>query len=246
MNLQFNGKTNDLIFVEEEFVFPSMSKKVQYHPSEHASRRRRKRSIREPFSFSIPLIIKNNRNQLSRDEVNALVSQFLFSNGPKTMKVKNSNWYMIGEFMGPYELPTRINVFMVIDVEFASEYSCKFYDGEKVQTASKTTTINTKTQIPTTPLIELTGLTGSDVQISNSKADGSFKRIRLTGALPAGITIDPQNETIFTTSTGTERLDLLRIDSNFEDFTLEDGDVITLTNAGTSAAAKLTYKELML
>lgn len=247
MNIQFDGKTEDLIFIEDGFTFPSMSRIVQYHDNTHSNYRRRRRSVREPFSFSVPLIILNDGNELSRDEVNERVSEFLFSDGPKVMKIKDSNWHFIGEFNGPYELPNWINVFTKIEVEFTSQYSHKFYDGERTQiTSDKRVTIETKSQIPTIPLIELTGLSGNDVQISNSKKDGSFKRIRLTGTLPDGITIDPQRETIFTTSTGTERLDLLRIDSNFEDFTLEDGDVITLTNAGETASAKLTYKELML
>lgn len=247
MNFNFDGKKDELIFIEDGFVFPSMSKKVQYHPTEHVSRRRRRRSIREPFSFSIPFFAKNNQNKTERDEVNERISKLFYSTSPERLKIKNSNWYMIGEFNGPYDLPNVINGFTSFEMEFTSSYSHKFYDGEQVvRTSDKRARISTKSQLPTIPLIELTGLSGNDVQISNSKHDGTFKRIRLSGNLPAGLTIDPQNETIYTTSTGTERLDLLRIDSNFEDFTLENLDVVVLTNESDTAAAKLTYKELML
>src|SRR5699024_12620670 len=140
-----------------------------------------------------------------------------------------------------------INGLVSHELEFTSSYRHKFDDGEQVvRTSDKRARISTTSHLPTIPLIKLTGLSGNDVQISNSKHDGTFKRIRLSGNLPAGLTIAPQNETIYTTSTGTERLDLLRIDSNFEDFTLENVDVVVLTNESDTAAAKLTYKELML
>src|SRR5699024_6172095 len=152
-----------------------------------------------------------------------------------------------GEFNGPYELPNVINGFVSFELEFTSSYSHKFYDGEQVvRTSDKRARISTRSQLPMIPLIESTGLSGNDVQISNSKHDGTFKRIRLSGNLPAGLTIDPQNESIYTTSTGTERFDLLRIDSNFEDFTLENLDVVVMTSESDTSATKLTYKEYVL
>lgn len=241
MNIQFNGKTEGLIFIEDGFTFPSMSKQVQYHTSSHSSRRRRRRSIREPFSFTIPLIILNDGNKHTRDEVNARINEFLFSEGPKRLEMTDSNWYFIGEFNGPYELPNRINVFTKIEVEFTSEYSHKFYDSPKVQQGN-TFTINSKTQVPTVPLIELSGLTGTDIQVSNSS--DAFKRIRLSGPLPAQLTLDIENERIYESTTGIDKKGLLRIDSEFEHFTLKNGDVITLSQSG--AAAKLTYNELIL
>ena len=117
-------------------------------------------------------------------------------------------------------------------------------DGRKVQTAAKTITINTKSQLPTTPLIELTGLTGTDVQISIT--GDAFRRIRLTGSIPSQLTIDIENEQIYETSTGLNRINLLRYDSAFEDFKIKDKDVVVLTNANETAKAKLTYKELLL
>lgn len=243
MNIQFDGKSEDLVFIEDGFTFPSMSKKVQYNESSHASMRRRRRSVREPFSFSVPLIILNDGNELSRDEVNERVSEFLFSDGPKVMKIKDSNWHFIGEFNGPYELPNWINVFTKIEVEFTSEYSHKIYDVPRIQQGDNFT-ITSKTQTPTVPLIELSGLTGDDVQISNSS--DSFQRIRLSGTLPANLTIDIENERIYETVSGVDRSNLLRIDSDFEHFKVKDGDVITLINASDTAQAKLTYNELML
>lgn len=244
MNIEFNGKTNELVYVEESFVFPSMSKKVQYYPSEHSSFRRRQRSIREPFSFSIPLVIRNKQNTLSVDEVMSVVNKFLYSDGPKKLKLKGDNWYVLGEFNGPYDLPRRIDSFVNIELEFTSQYSVKFYDVEKVQTAAKTVTINSKTQLPTIPLIELTGLTGTDVQVSIS--GDSFRRIRLTGDIPSQLTIDIENEEIYETNSGLNRINLLRYDSAFEDFKIKDKDVVVLTNASETAKAKLTYKELLL
>ena len=241
----YGGKSDELIFVEDGFTFPSMSKLVQYHDNTHSSYRQRRRSIREPFSFSLPIMVF--KKNASRQELNERLNNLLNSKGPQVLEFEDVDWYLIGEFNGPYEIPNTINYMTSFEMEFTSSYSHKFYDGEQVvRTSDKRAKISTKSQLPTIPLIELTGLSGNDVQISNSKHDGTFKRIRLSGNLPAGLTIDPQNETIYTTSTGTERLDLLRIDSDFEDFTLENLDVVVLTNESDTAAAKLTYKELML
>lgn len=244
MNFSFDGQTDNLIFIEDGFTFPSMSKQVQYSDSSHADYRIKKRSTRVPFTFSVPLIVMNKQNKLSRDELNQRITKLLYSNESKRFKVRDSDWHFIGEFNGPFELPPKINVFNKIEVEFSSSYSVKFYDAEKIQTAAKTVTISTKTQLPTIPLIELTGLTGTDVQISIS--GDSFRRIRLTGNLPARLTIDIENEEIYETNSGLNRINLLRYDSAFEDFRIKDKDVVVLTNAGENAQAKLTYKELLL
>src|SRR5699024_7545515 len=129
---------------------------------------------------------------------------------------------LIGEFNGPYEMPNIVNGLTSFELEFTSEYSHKFYDEERTQTTGATTkrvTINSKTQIPTVPLIELTGLSGNDVQVSIS--GDSFRRIRLSGNLPSNLTIDIENETIYETNSGVNRLNLLRIDSAFEDFKIK-------------------------
>src|SRR5699024_9243195 len=131
MNFSYNNKTNNLIVIEDGFTFPSMAKKVQYNESEHASYRRRKRSILEPFSFSVPFFVKNNQNKMGRDEVNRIVNETFYSSGPKKFKLKDSQWYMMGEFNGPYELPNVINVFNSFEMEFTSSYPYKFYDGER-------------------------------------------------------------------------------------------------------------------
>src|SRR5699024_6787462 len=103
---------------------------------------------------------------------------------------------------------------------------------------------NSKTQIPTVPLIELQGLSGNDVQIS-IRGD-SFRSIRLTGNLPSQLTIDIENERIYEPNDGFNCMNLLRIDSAFVDFKIKNGDDVVLTNAGSNASAKLTYKELLL
>ena len=244
MNFTFDGKKDDLIFIEDGFVFPSMSKQVEYGGSSHSNYRLKRRSTRVPFTFSVPLIVTNKQNKISRDELNQRIINLLYSDSPKRFKVRDSDWHFIGEFNGPYELPPIINSFTQMEVEFTSSYSVKFSDEEKVQTASKTVTIDTKSQLPATPLIELTGLSGTDVQISIS--GDSFMRIRLTGAIPARLTIDIENERIYETNSGLNRINLLRYDSAFEDFRIKDKDVVVLTNASETAKAKLTYKELLL
>lgn len=246
MNFSFDGKQDRLILIRDGFEFPSMSEQVQYYDSEHSNRRRERRSTRVPFSFAVPIAILNDRNQLTRDEVMNRVNQMFYSDGPKKFKVKDSDWHFVGRFNGPYMLPNKINAFYETEVEFTSEYSHKFYDEERTQTTgtTKRVTINSKTQIPTVPLIELTGLSGTDVQVSIS--GDSFRRIRLSGNLTANLTIDIENETIYETNSGVNRLNLLRIDSSFEDFKIKNGDVVVLTNAGSNASAKLTYKELLL
>lgn len=244
MNFTFDGKKDDLIFIEDGFVFPSMSKQVQYSDSSHSDYRIKRRSTRVPFTFSVPLIVTNKQNTISRDELNKRIVDLLYSDTPKRFKVRDSDWHFIGEFNGPFELPPIINGFTQIEIDFTSQYSVKFYDEEKVRTASKTVTISTKSQLPTIPLIELTGLTGTDVQISIE--GDSFRQIRLTGNIPAQLTIDIENERIYETSTGLNRINLLRYDSAFEDFVIKNRDVVVLTNASETAKAKLTYKELLL
>ena len=244
MNFTFDGKKDDLIFIEDGFVFPSMSKQVQYGDSSHSDYRIKRRSTRMPFTFSVPIVVTNKQNTISRDEMNKRIINLFYSDEPKRFKVKDSNWHFIGEFNGPFELPPIINGFTQIDLEFTSQYSVKFYDVEKVQTAAKSVSISSKTQLPTIPLIELTGLTGTDVQISIS--GDSFRRIRLTGNIPSKLTIDIENEKIYETNSGLNRINLLRYDSAFEDFKIKDKDVVVLTNASETAKAKLTYKELLL
>lgn len=238
----YAGKSDSLIFVEDGFTFPSMSKQVQYYPSEHSSFRRRQRDTREPFSFSIPIMAF--KKGVTRQVLNERLNNLLYSDEPKVLKFEDTNWYLIGEFNGPYEIPNTINGLTSFEIDFTSQYSVKFYDVEKVQTAEKTVTINTKSQLPTIPLIELTGLTGTDVQISIS--GDSFRRIRLTGNIPKQLTIDIENERIYETNSGLNRANLLRYDSAFEDFRIKDKDVVVLTNSSETAKAKLTYKELLL
>src|SRR5699024_3796244 len=79
MTVSYNNKTNNLIAMEDGFTFPSMAKKVQYNESELAIYIRRKRSILEPLSFSVPFFVKNNQNKMGRDEVNRIVNETLYS-----------------------------------------------------------------------------------------------------------------------------------------------------------------------
>ena len=238
----FAGKTDSLIFIEDGFTFPSMSKIVQYRNTSHASYRKRTRSILEPLTISIPIMAF--RRNVTRQELNERLSQLLYSESPRVLRIEGVDWYVIGEFNGPYEIPNTINGLTSFEIDFTSTYPYKFYDVEKTQIANKTVTINTKTQLPTVPLIELSSLTGNDVQISIS--GDSFRRIRLSGNLPSLITIDIENERIYETNSGLNMMKLLRFDSAFEDFRIKDKDVVVLTNASDTAQAKLTYKELLL
>lgn len=246
MNFKYNNKTDKQFVIEKEFAFPSFSNVIQFRESNHSDIRRRLRNTRTPFTVGVPLIVlkKEKGIEISRDDLIARLNRLLYSEGPRELKLEDTNWHLIGEFQGPYVLPPYFDDFTTVNVEFVSEFSHKFYDGEKVQTAAKTITINTKSQLPTIPLIELTGLTGTDAQISIS--GDSFRRIRLTGNIPSQLTIDIENERIYETSTGLNRVNLLRYDSAFEDFRIKDKDVVVLTNASETAKAKLTYKELLL
>jgi len=185
------------------------------------------------------------RKGIDRQELNERLNNLLYSDGPAKLEIEDLNWYLIGEFNGPYEMPNIVNGLTSFELEFTSAFSHKFYNSERTQTTSdKRITINSKTQIPTVPLIELKGLSGNDVQVSIS--GDSFRRIRLSGNLPSNLTIDIENERIYETNSGLNRLNLLRIDSAFEDFKIKNDDVVVLTNAGSNASAKLTYKELLL
>ena len=238
----FAGKTDSLIFIEDGFTFPSMSKIVQYRNTSHASYRKRTRSILEPLTISIPIMAF--RRNVTRQELNERLSQLLYSESPRVLRIEGVDWYVIGEFNGPYEIPNTINGLTSFEIDFTSTYPYKFYDEEKTQIANKTVIIKSKTQLPTTPLIELSSLTGNDVQISIS--GDSFRRIRLTGELPSKITIDIENERIYETNSGLNMMKLLRYDSAFEDFKIKNNDVVVVTNTSDTAQAKLIYKELLL
>lgn len=237
MNFTFNGKKDSLIFIEDGFTFPSMSKKTQYHESTHKNYRKRKRSVMEPFSFSIPFIVRNEQNKLTRDEVSNRLFNLIYSDGPGKFQLKDTEWYFYGEFNGPYYLPPIINGFTQIELEFTCEIPYKISSQEIVKEGTSIN-INTKTQLPLVPLIELTGLTGTDVQIS--VVGNSLKKIRLTGTLPATLTIDIENESIYETNSKIDKINLLRVDSEFEDFTLKNGEVVVVNNG----KAKLKYREL--
>ena len=238
----FAGKTDSLIFIEDGFTFPSMSKIVQYRNTSHASYRKRTRSILEPLTISIPIMAF--RRNVTRQELNERLSQLLYSESPRVLRIEGVDWYVIGEFNGPYEIPNTINGLTSFEIDFTSTYPYKFYDVEKTQIANKTVIINSKTQLPTVPLIELSSLTGNDVQISIS--GDSFRRIRLSGDLPSLLTIDIENEKIYETNSGLNMMKLLRYDSAFEDFKIKNNDVVVVTNASDTAQAKLIYKELLL
>lgn len=242
MNFSFDGKTSRNIMIEDGFEFPVMSKYVEYNSSSHSNYRRRLRSIREPFSFSVPLIIRNNQNKISRDDLIKEVTELLYSDVPKRFKVEGANWYFIGEFNGPFYVPTYINAFTIIDVEFTSSYSHKFYDDEyEFQVNDEQThLVDSKTELPSPPIIKLTGLTGNDVQIS--LIGDELRRIRLSGNLPSNLTIDVENERIYETSSGINRINLLRVTSDFENFKISDGDSVNINNG----SAEVTFKELLL
>ena len=230
--------------IEDGFEFPSMSTVTNFGDSSHSGYRYRRRLEREPYSFTVPFFVKNKQNTMTRDEVLKRVVNLFKSDSPRRFKVKDSDWHFIGEFNGPFNSTHYINGFMRFELDFVSQYSHKFYDEERTQIANKTVTINSKTQLPTIPLIELSNLTGNDVQISIS--GDSFRRIRLSGYLPSLLTIDIENERIYETNSGLNMMKLLRYDSAFEDFKIKDSDVVVLTNASDTAQAKLTYKELLL
>lgn len=239
----YNGKTDSLITLGEGFRIPLFAKEVQYNDTSHASYRRRKRQRLIPLEFTVPLRVWNNYNRIPLIDVQERLNKWLWSDGPGTFKIPGTDYYFIGEFDGPLDIDAYMIAIDEIDVSFTSHLPYKIYDDEKV-VEGKTITINSRTQIPTTPLIELSGLTGDDVQISIS--GDTFRRIRLSGTLPSNIIIDIEAERIYEKNSGLDRINLLRRDSAFEDFRIENGDVVTITNAGTNAKAKLTFKELLL
>src|SRR5699024_190788 len=96
----YGGKSDSLIFVEDGFTFPSMSKQVQYGTTSHASYRQRKRSILEPFTLSIPIMAF--RKGVDRQALNERLSTLLYSEEPKILKFEDTNWYLIGECHGLY------------------------------------------------------------------------------------------------------------------------------------------------
>ena len=229
---------------DKGFEVPSFTKETTYRDSSHSSYQVRQWHRFKPLEFEVPIRIYNKNNVLTMDEVIRRVNAFFYSEGPEVFKIPETSYYFIGEFDGPIGLEFNMNVINYVSVKFISAYPYKFYDAERVQMASKTVQINTKSQIPTIPLIELSNLTGTDVQISISGDD--FRRIRLTGQLPSLLTIDIENEQIYETNSKVNMLHLLRFDSAFEGFKIKNGDVVVVTNASSTAQAKITYKELLL
>lgn len=229
---------------DKGFEVPSFTKETTYRDSSHSSYQVRQWHRFKPLEFDVPIRIYNKNNVLTMDEVIQRVNAFFYSEGPEVFKIPGSSYYFIGEFDGPIGLEFNMNVINYKSVKFISAYPYKFYDGERVQIARKSVQINTKSQIPTIPLIELSNLTGTDVQISVTGDD--FRRIRLTGQLPSKLTIDIENEEIYETNSKVDMLNLLRFDSAFEDFKIKNGDVVVVTNANSTAQAKITYKELLL
>src|SRR5690625_2874379 len=112
-----------------------MSKQVQYHDSTHSDYRRRRRATREPFSFPLPIFAF--RKGIDRQELNERLNNLLYSDGPAKLEIEDLNWYLIGEFNGPYEMPNIVNGLTSFELEFTSAYSHKFYDTERTQTTSK-------------------------------------------------------------------------------------------------------------
>ena len=249
----FKGVQDEIIMFDKGFQVPSFIKQTTFHSSTHSNFRRKIRSIYEPLSFPVALRIYNKNNALHMDEVIRRVNAFFYANEPDVFKIPGTDYHFIGEFDGPIELDFRMNVINYVSLNFESSYPFKFYDTERTQTTGTTTkrvTINSKTQISTVPLIELTGLSGDDVQVKRSRllpnGETESEGIRLSGNLPSNITIDIENERIYETNSGLNRINLLRIDSAFEDFRIQNNDVVVLTNSGANAQVKLTYKELLL
>lgn len=244
----FNGKTDDLITVGA-FRIPFFQKETQYNSTEHANRRRRRRERFIPLEFELPLNIWNGYNAIPIDEVIYRVNNWLYSDGPKKLKIPGTNFYFIGEFNGELDISLNMIALETITVTFTSEYPFKFLDNEKVQSGVGSIRINSATQMPTIPLIELSGVTGNDIQIS--VAGSKFNRIRLInekGNFPDKLTIDIENERIYETLSGVDFMHSLvatsTLVSEFEEFKITDRD--TVASSQEDVTIKLTYKELIL
>lgn len=236
MNFKFHDETSDILQVEDGFEIPVFSYNVDYHATEHSNKRIKKRGAYEPLEFEVPFNLYTKRNSLDRDEVTRAVTE-LISKGTGYFSLDDSEYMFYGEFTGPFTVPKHINIFTVITLTFKSEYSFKFAKEETVLTG-KTVTVPDKLQIPVAPQIELTGAS-NDVQISISGDD--FRKMRLQGNVPSSLYIDIDKEIIQEKNTGINKVNLLLINSSFEDFLLRGGDVVT-TNSGTM---KITFRELI-
>ena len=238
MNFKFNNQTSDYLQVEDSFEIPVFPYEVDFHETEHSNTRIKKRGTFKPLEFDVPFNLYNNQNKTDRDTVLREVTKLL-SSGVGWFSLDDADWQMYGQFTGPFYVPKHINVFTVITLKFVSPYSFKFSKTETVLTGS-TITIPSTSFVPITPYIELTELTSNDVQVSVTGDE--FRRIRLSGTVPALLTIDIPNERIYETNSKVDRINLLHLDSSFEDFKVKSGDVI-VTNNGTM---KIKYRELML
>ena len=244
----FDGKSDDLITLGA-FRIPFFQKETQYISTEHADTRRRSRERFVPLEFEVPLNIWNGYNTIPIDEVIYRVNNWLYSDSPKKLKIPDTNFYFIGEFDGELDISLNMIALETITVTFKSEYAFKFLDDEKVQSGVGKITIDSVTQMPTIPLIELSGVTGNDIQIS--VVGSKFNRIRLIndkGNLPDKLTLDIENERIYETLSGVDFMHSLvatsTLVSEFEEFKIKDRDVVT--SSQEDVTIKLTYKELIL
>ena len=244
----FDGKTDDLITLGA-FRIPFFQKETQYNSSEHANRRRRRRDRFVPLEFEVPLNIWNEYNTIPIDEVIYRVNNWLYSNGAKKLKIPDTNFYFIGEFDGELDISLNMIALETITVTFTSEYPFKFLDNERTQSGTGSIRIDSVTQVPTIPLIELSGVTGKDIQIS--VVGSKFNRIRLKndkGNFPDKLTIDIENERIYEPLSGVDFMHSLvatsTLVSEFEEFKIKDRD--TVTSSQKDVTIKLTYKELIL
>lgn len=240
----FKRKQSEIIMFDKGFKIPMFTKETTFADTSHSSYRRRRRHIYNPLGFKVPIRIYNKNNQLSIEEVMRRVNDFFYSEGPERFKIPDTSYYFIGEFDGPIEIDFNMNVINYVEVTFNSEYPYKFYDDEQVLTVQKTVKVKSKTQLPTTPLIEFSGLSGNNLQLSVS--GDKFMRFRMSGNLPANISVDFENEKFYETNSGVDLTNLVHYDSAFSDFKIDDGDTLVLTNDSDTAKAVLTYKELLL
>ena len=147
-----NKRAPDWIVIERGFTLPSFNVKQKYDKNDELRGARYIGNNVEPFEFSLPLIIKNEKHKRSSQEVREILSDFFYSETESLLEFNFSNKTIVCTIEGPFHLPPVIRGFETIEVTVKSS---RWYYENKVtnKDESKNGYIETyNTGIPVPPI----------------------------------------------------------------------------------------------
>lgn len=174
-----------------------------------------------PRVLTIEYMLDSDSSEEQQEKFD-LLRYYLSSNGPVPIRFKDQpRFTFYGEFQGAEEVESnKLNI--------VSRFTVICYDprkyGNTIVTDGKITILTRYTTYP--DKIEVK----TSTEVSKLDIKAPTKTISLVGSIPSGalIEIDVQKGEI--KMNGATRYDLVSLTSDFENFTVETGDVITTTN----------------